>query len=168
MLEKNFRALVKDHLATLTESRRTFWKQRNTFRWVNLGDENTSYFHNMATISHKKNFITCLVTPEDSIIFDHEQKAQFLWESFRKRMGVTEYTNMYYDLSNLITALPMEQFCLDDDFSEEEIISTIKNLPNNHAPGLDGFNGSFIKNCWDIIKNDFFRLFRDFCNTDWT
>lgn len=87
-LEKRFRRLVKEYLSTLIESRRIFWKQRNTIRWVNLGDENTSIFHNMATISHKKNFITCLSIHGDSVIFDHDQKVQILWDSFRKRMGV--------------------------------------------------------------------------------
>jgi hypothetical protein len=54
---------------------------------------------------------------------------------------------------------------LDRDFTQEEIAATIKNLPNSHAPGPDGFNGLFIKSCWDIIKGDFLKLFRDFCNS---
>ena len=40
----------------------------------------------------------------------------------------------------------------------------IKDLPNNHARGPDGFNGCFIKKCWSIIKDDFTRTMRDFCN----
>jgi len=66
ILESNFRSLVKTHLSYLMESRRIFWKQRNTIRWVHLGDENTSFFHNIATISHKKNFITCLSSGDTS------------------------------------------------------------------------------------------------------
>lgn len=42
-LESAFRKLVKVHLASLMESKRVYWKQRNTFRWVNLGDENTIF-----------------------------------------------------------------------------------------------------------------------------
>ena len=47
-LETAFKALVKDHLASLLESKRIYWKQRNTVRWVKLGDENTHFFHTMA------------------------------------------------------------------------------------------------------------------------
>jgi hypothetical protein len=36
-LESAFRRLVKNHLASLLESRRIYWKQRNTVRWVKLG-----------------------------------------------------------------------------------------------------------------------------------
>ena len=49
--------LVKDHLASLLEYKRIYWKQRNTVRWVKFGDENSSFFHTMATIAHKRNFI---------------------------------------------------------------------------------------------------------------
>jgi uncharacterized protein YaaR (DUF327 family) len=55
-LETTFRKLVKNHLASLLESKRIYWKQRNTVRWVKLGDENTQFFHTIATINHKKDF----------------------------------------------------------------------------------------------------------------
>jgi hypothetical protein len=42
---------------------------------------------------------------------------------------------------------------LDSPFSEE-VWETIKQLPSDKAPGLDGFAGSFYRFCWDIIKND--------------
>jgi hypothetical protein len=42
-LERAFRTLVKSHLASLLEAKRAYWKQRNTMRWVNFGDENTHF-----------------------------------------------------------------------------------------------------------------------------
>jgi hypothetical protein len=48
----------------------------------------------------------------------------------------------------------------------DEILQVIKNMPNNNAPGLDGFNGLFIKKCWNIIKQDFERLVQDFCSNN--
>jgi hypothetical protein len=34
----------------------------------------------------------------------------------------------------------------------------VKNLPNDKAPCLDGFNNEFIKKCWHFIKEDFYDL----------
>lgn len=45
ILESVFRGMVKTHQASLLESKRTYWKQRNTVRWVILGGENSSFFH---------------------------------------------------------------------------------------------------------------------------
>jgi hypothetical protein len=37
-------------------------------------------------------------------------------------------------------------------------------MPADKALGPDGFIGFFIKNCWDIIKEDFYNLCFDFFN----
>jgi hypothetical protein len=69
---------------------------------------------------------------------------------------------MAYKLSTLLAAYNLDD--LDGDFSQEEMDMVVKNLPNNHAHGPDGFNGLFIKKCWSIVKENSFRLFKDFCS----
>lgn len=161
-LENAFRKLVKSHLANLLKSKRIYWRQRNTVRWVKLGDENTHFFHTMATAAHKRNFIVSLSDQSGNIVIDHEQKANMLWTAFKERICVSEFTGTSYDLNNLLTSHDLQH--LDFDFSEEEINIVIRSLPNEHASGPDGFNGVFIKRCWDIVKNDFTRLFMEFCH----
>jgi hypothetical protein len=46
---------------------------------------------------------------------------------------------------------------LDAPFSEKEVWETIKQLPSDKAPGLDGFTGGY-KACWPIIKQDMMRV----------
>jgi len=48
-LELALRNMTKRHLAILLERKRTYWRQRNTIRWVKFGDENTSFFQALAT-----------------------------------------------------------------------------------------------------------------------
>jgi len=81
-----------------------------------------------------------------------------LWSSYKDRLGVSEFLGISYDLNSLLSSQNLE----DDDFTQEEIDVVIKSLPNIHALGLDGFNGLFIKKCWNIVKDDFTRLFQDF------
>jgi hypothetical protein len=75
-------------------------------------------------------------------------------------MGSSEYTHMYYDLEDLLAPDP-NLATLEHSFSKEEIDSVIKQLPNNKAPGPDGFNGDFFKKCWPIIAHDFYKLCED-------
>lgn len=102
-LKKAFKKLVKSHLAPLLESKTIYWRQRNTVRWLKLGDENTSFFHTMATISHKRNFIVSLNKPDGSAVTDHDQKANLLWPAYKDRLGISEFIGISYNLNQLLT-----------------------------------------------------------------
>ncbi|XP_037418890.1 uncharacterized protein LOC119283440 [Triticum dicoccoides] len=64
---------------------------------------------------------------------------------------------MKFDLPNIIKRREdLDQ--LTAPFSRQEIDNAIKEMPADRAPGPDGFMGHFIKSCWHIIKEDFYRL----------
>ena len=86
-----------------------------------------------------------------------------LWTNYKNGLGVSEFTDISYNLSILLLMHNLED--LDADFNDIEI-GVIKNLPNSDAPGPDGFNGLFIKKYWNFIKDDFIRLFKDFCDNN--
>lgn len=127
---------------------------------VKYGDENTSFFHALATQNHRKIFIVYLCTPDNIIISDHEQKAQHLFESFKDRLGTSDFKGIIFNLSSLLELQDLKGIA--DAFTPNEIEQTIKSLPNDHASGPNGFNGMFIKKYWQIIKQDFLRLFNEF------
>jgi len=91
---------------------------------------------------------------------NHQWKANVLWVSFKSRLGISDFSDMVYNLTYLLQGHDVEH--LEEDFSIEDIHNVTKALPNCHSPGPDGFNGLFIKKCSHIIKDDFFRLFYDF------
>lgn len=43
---------------------------------------------------------------------------------------------------------------LEVPFSEEEVWKVIKEMPNEKAPGPDGFTGLFYQRCWQVIKGE--------------
>jgi hypothetical protein len=127
-----------------------------------------NFFHSIATIAHKRNFIVSLINQEGDTITDHDQKASLLWTAYKERLGVSEFRGISYDLGELLSEHSLKN--IGDDFGQDEIDLIIKSLPNNHVPSPNGFNGLFIKKCWNILKNDFNRLMHDFCylNTNLT
>ena len=78
-------------------------------------------------------------------------------------MGVTSNPTMHFNISELVHRHP-DLSALVMPFLKEEIDLIVKHLPSDKAPGPDGFNGLFMKKCWDIIKPDFYKLCEEFYN----
>jgi hypothetical protein len=49
VVEKNFRRIVEVHTRKVLEAKRIYWKSRAKIKWAKLGDENTKFFHTVAT-----------------------------------------------------------------------------------------------------------------------
>jgi hypothetical protein len=65
-----------------------------------------------------------------------------LWESFKERLGTSEYNQMLFILSKLLQ--PADGLnALEEEFSKHEIDEIVSKLPNNKSPGPDGFNNEF-------------------------
>lgn len=165
LVEWNFREILENHLLNLLEKQKAYWKQRGNIKWVQLGDVGTHFFHANATLRHRNKLITELTSAEEITISNHKYKEQILWDEFRQRLGVTEFSGFTIEPANLITASSQLQH-LEEPFTTEEIDNIIRLLPNNKSPRPDGFNNEFIKAAWPIIKQDFYDLCHSFYNND--
>jgi hypothetical protein len=64
---------------------------------------------------------------------------------------------MHLDLPSLITPTSgLEELSLP--FTKKEMDEVIRTMHADKAPGPDGFNGHFLKSCWNIIKEDIYKL----------
>lgn len=80
-----------------------------------------------------------------------------------RRMGCTTKPTMLFDLTQLVqTSDTLDE--MSRPFIIEDIDSAIKQMPVDKAPGPGGFNGFFLKSCWEIVKEDFYNLCFDFFN----
>jgi len=146
--EWNLRSLVKQKLSSLLMQQTQYWKQRNTVNRIKYGDECTKYFHSMATVNYRRNLIAQIQDDYGVSLIQHEDKAHYLWHSFKNRMGVSREVSMAFDLSSLVSVCSYDILeGLVAPFTEAEIDNIIKRLPADKAPGPDGFNGVFIKKC---------------------
>ncbi|KAK3225731.1 hypothetical protein Dsin_005593 [Dipteronia sinensis] len=55
-----------------------------------------------------------------------------------------------------------DSLALEVDFYPEEVWLALRDCDGNKAPGPDGFNLNFIKENWDVIKEDFMDFLKEF------
>lgn len=95
--EWNFRDILKEHLISLLEQQRIYWKQRGNIKWVQMGDAGTKFFHSNATIKYRKNLVTVLETTDGIIANEHREKEKVLWEDFKDRLGTSDFMGFQLD-----------------------------------------------------------------------
>jgi hypothetical protein len=64
-----------------------------------LGDENTKYFHTIATKIYRRNLITYIKSSDNVMVYNHDHKAAIIWESYKERLGVSENVAMNINLA---------------------------------------------------------------------
>jgi hypothetical protein len=99
--EWNLRDILNPHVLKLLHNQNVYWKQRGKIKWVKLGNENTKFFHNKATINYRNNYISMLLNDEQVEISDHDGKAALLWKTFKERMGQSDKTSMKFNLREM-------------------------------------------------------------------
>jgi hypothetical protein len=134
--EFNFRNIVKVHLKKLLGIQSAYWKNRCTIRWIQLGGENTKFFHAKATERYRYNVISVIKDEQGNSMVNHNQKANAFWACYKNRMGVTNDNATQADISHLIN--PVEGLdILSQEFSTEEIEGVVKHMKTDRAPGPD-------------------------------
>jgi hypothetical protein len=74
----------------LLEYQNAYWKKRCTIIWTKFGDENTKFFHSIATERHRRNYISALAAADGNIANDHAAKEEIIFQSFKERLGSSE------------------------------------------------------------------------------
>jgi hypothetical protein len=126
-----------------------------------MSENNTRFFHAMATQRMRRNAISMLKVDDGRIISDHDEMAGLLWSEYRDRMGKSEGIQMQFDLGRLVKRVSNLRE-LTATFLKEEIDLVIKHMPSDRAPSPDGFNGMFLKKWWPIIQDEFIDLAQEF------
>jgi mannosylglycoprotein endo-beta-mannosidase len=159
--EFNFKKLVKLHLEKLLSAQCKYWKNRCSIRWIKVGEENTKFFHAMATQRYRRNTISGLKVDSGEVISDHQQMDGIVFNKYKERMGVSKGINMSLDIAGFLPYVDgLEN--LTRPFEKEEMDKIIEYMPADKAPGPDGFNGLFLKKRWHIIAEDLYKLANEF------
>jgi hypothetical protein len=94
-------------------------------------------------------------------LFEHEEKAEVLWNTFRNRMGHTTSPEVLFNLEEMMHE-SIDLAHLAEPFTNEEIDQVIKEMKSERAPGPYGLNAHLLKKCGHIIIYDFYQLYHNF------
>lgn len=157
----NFRNLVKLHVEHLLHLQFLYWKRDallDLSRWETKIEKK---IHAMATERFRRNSIASLKMDDGTTVSNHDQMAGAIWLAIKNRMGTSRGINLAFDLSTILDRVEGLD-SLTRPFDKEEMDNTIKGMPIDKSPGLDGFTGLFFKKCWNIICKDFYELANEF------
>lgn len=102
---------------------------------------------------------------EGSELVTNDNMAQALYDHYNSILGSSFERTRRIHL-NAIGLPSLDLSDLEVLFSEEEVRAVVMDLPNDKAPGPDGFIGLFYKKSWDIIKADIMNSFYAFWSQD--
>ncbi|XP_057791251.1 uncharacterized protein LOC131008384 [Salvia miltiorrhiza] len=134
-------------------------QQKSRAAWLQDGDRNSNFFHNMLRYKKKPHFIPHL-TIDGNTYVDQNRIGNHIVDFF---------TNLFTEISHVQANIVDVEAILDQVISdqqndmlsaipnEEEITAAVFQMDSNSSPGPDGFSGKFFHHCWDIIKKDICR-----------
>lgn len=128
------------------------------------GDANTRFFHLQACHRSRKNYIASISVEGLEVVQDID-KGNAVYQYYNAILGSSFERSSRFELSTLgLPSLNLSD--LETLFSEDEVWRTINSLPNDKAPGPDGFTVRFYKKTWGVIKHDILEAFNAFWAMD--
>lgn len=158
--ELTFRRYLKAKTVSLAAISRSRARQHSRLTWIRDGDTCTRLFMLHASNRRRKLFIRSLKLG-NNLVTSQQQKEKVVFNHFVESLGQTQnrstslrWSHLGYTQHNLSD--------LEDPFEEDEIKCIIMKLPNEKAPGPDGFIGLFYKRCRNIIREDLIAAIQAF------
>ena len=136
------------------------WRQRSRELWLKEGDNNTRFFHRMANVHSRRNWLSKL-------------KVDDCWHTEEidlKNSVVGAFNKLYTEEGRWrpeVEGLPfmrldsIEAEGLEVPFAEGEVFAALSDLGKDKAPGPDGFTMAFWLFCWDLVKVEIMGFFKE-------
>lgn len=96
----------------------------------------------------------------DQILFDKEQIKEVFVDAMKNVLGVSNRV-LEFDASVLYPENPSLDH-LQNQFTNQEIHTAVKQLANNKSSGPDGLPNEFLKIYWEELKESIFAIMQQF------
>ncbi len=131
------------------------WKQRSRDSWLKEGDRNTKYFHSRASHRRQRNAISSLTTDAGEIVTNPELIGTQFTDYYQAPFTATPLEDVEVVLDGIQPCVTqgMNQ-TLTCQFTESEVITTMKQMAPLKAPGPDGMPPIFYQSYWHVVGKD--------------
>ncbi|XP_031288180.1 uncharacterized protein LOC116146875 [Pistacia vera] len=124
------------------------FKQRSCVQWLNLGDQNTKFFHKSLIHRQVRNLIHSLTDGNGSSCCPYSTSDRGGFQVF--------FGHISSDMTSPLTT----------PITDDEIRTALFSILDDKAPGPDGYTSLFFKRAWEIISTDFRDAVRYFFVTN--
>uniref|UniRef100_J3NC32 Reverse transcriptase domain-containing protein n=1 Tax=Oryza brachyantha TaxID=4533 RepID=J3NC32_ORYBR len=149
-LERRLSAACKGRCLALASLERIRWRQRAKITALRNAGQN---FLRIKTLSRRRKLYIPRLEHNNEIATAQGDMEELARSFFQQTLGSRPTQGRTLNLTELGTKVANLQE-LKAAFTEEEVWSVIKALPNEKLPGPDGFTNYFYQSCWDCIKVD--------------
>ena len=121
------------------------WRKKSRSLWLKVGDQNTVFFHKQAEV--RKYYKTVQeIQLQDQVVTDFDKIKEEATRYFSANYLVYPITNP----TTMLELVPKlvkrnDNIKLIKGITLEELKEVVDDMEDDKAPGLDGFNPSFIK-----------------------
>ncbi|XP_058092718.1 uncharacterized protein LOC131239172 [Magnolia sinica] len=114
------------------------WKQRSHAKWLKEGDNNSKFFHSIASMHARCNRIS-YIHVKGRRIEDKEEISKEAILHFISLLSADGWDRPGLDSLHFNNLSPLDVDSLVAPFSEEEVKTALNSLGSDKAPGPDGF-----------------------------
>ena len=144
-----------------------FYMQKSCVRWLQVGDQNTRFFHSVVQTRAARNTIRSLVNGQGEVLTsdqDIKKEAVSHFQTFLQSQDATLEETSVASLQELLTYRCSNETAaaLACPVTAKEIYQALQALPNGKVSGPDGFTKEFFVAAWSIIGREFIVAVQSF------
>ncbi|XP_071923161.1 uncharacterized protein [Coffea arabica] len=162
--EENFVELkrVQAELRRVLTVEEQFWKQKSRVKWLQHGDNNSSFFHSVVKQRRYRAAIHSIRDSQGTWITDNGTIGMEAVKFFDDLLSAESSSD--FRLVHVIPNLSSEidNSCLEEAPSFDEVTRVVFSMDDDSAAGPDGFTGKFFTFAWEVVGPDIFQAILSF------
>ncbi|KAL4366778.1 hypothetical protein GQ457_05G010670 [Hibiscus cannabinus] len=155
--------VLKDELDKENQMEEMFWHQRSRVNWLKFGDRNSKFFH-ATTIQNRRRNSIVKIKDKYGVWNENEDNIAAIFQAYFESL-FSKNTNVNFRgvddcIPKVVTCEMNRGLCRE--VTDDEIKDAVFSMGALKSPGPDGFPGIFYHSFWDDIKEDLFRMIKNF------